>query len=578
MDDLESVLATTVELLRAGGNVEAANLVQQAEGRIEQTGHDNWNGGTSLWTIFLPITPEHYAKLGEKRADFESAINQAVNAVIGEQKNDWYSISITPRRVMRGDRSRGVAGITAATRRNIIDGLKIEGVHWSGQLDEIVFLRRIWDLKSLPSGDPRFPDAEGDIWQHTVNNEDWESDWLYGDSRFDLLNCPSDTFLKFLSESVHPVVRPDQEQVRRVVDHFNDQLRRDGYELYAAEHIAGRPRYAGRQLSRQAIAAVPAANRSATTASSEAKEKLMYNLLMVASLGHWDNGEAEFDLGRFLEYTAAPIKARFTPLDDDCVAALMGMPALFAYEAQCAQPARVGRITRIRHRTNALALCFEFDPAIPPIPHETVSRLAKALDCDGWEQNRTHWAIKDVDLLQVLATAGVPGTTSRGEEVARLALGMPAFDLMAPRSRVFVVHGRDDKAKLAVARFLERIGIEALILHEQPNAGRTLIVKFQQVAAGADFAVVLVTPDDVGGLDEHALKRRARQNVIFELGFFIGKLGPEKVCALVGENVEKPSDFDGVVYVSLASGDGWKLELARELKAAGIRFSVAQVF
>lgn len=578
MDDLESVLATTVELLRAGGNVEAANLMQQAEGRIEQTGHDNWNGGTSLWTIFLPITPERYAKLGDKRADFESAINQVVNAVIGEQANDWYSISITPQRVTRGDRSRGTVGVTAATRRNIIDGLQIEGIHWSGQLDEIAFLRRIWNLKSLPSGDPRFPDAEGDIWQHTVNNEDWENDWLYGDSRFDLINCPTDIFLKFLSESVHPLVRPDQDQARRGVEHFNDQLRRDGYELYAAEHIAGRPRYASRPISGPAIAVAPIATRSVATVSNEATGRPMYNLLMVASSGHWDTGEAEFDLGRFLEYTAAPIKARFTPLDDERVAALMNMPALFAYETQCTQPARVGRITRVRHRTNALALNFEFDPAIPPIPHETVNRLAKALDCDGWEQNRTHWAIKDVDLLQVLAKDGVPGTASRGEEVARLAMGMPAFDVTAPRSRVFVVHGRDDKAKLAVARFLERIGIEALILHEQPNAGRTLIVKFQQIAAGADFAVVLVTPDDVGGLDEHALKRRARQNVIFELGFFIGKLGPEKVCALVSENVEKPSDFDGVVYVPLASGDGWKLELARELKAAGIRFEVAKMF
>lgn len=133
--------------------------------------------------------------------------------------------------------------------------------------------------------------------------------------------------------------------------------------------------------------------------------------------------------------------------------------------------------------------------------------------------------------------------------------------------RVFVVHGREGAHRETVARFLEQLGFEAVILHEQPNKGRALITKFQEVAADIGFAIVLMTPDDIGGLRDGEQQPRARQNVIFELGFFIGALGPDRVAALVSSQVERPSDFDGVVYIPL---DGeWRLPLCRELRAAG---------
>jgi predicted nucleotide-binding protein len=135
-----------------------------------------------------------------------------------------------------------------------------------------------------------------------------------------------------------------------------------------------------------------------------------------------------------------------------------------------------------------------------------------------------------------------------------------------PRA-VFIVHGHDEASRETVARFLEKIGFRAVILHEQANKGRTLITKFKDEAAGIGFAVVLMTPDDVGSAAGDNLKPRARQNVIFELGFFIGALGPERVAALVAGDVELPSDYDGVVYISL-EGD-WRTRLARELQAAG---------
>lgn len=136
------------------------------------------------------------------------------------------------------------------------------------------------------------------------------------------------------------------------------------------------------------------------------------------------------------------------------------------------------------------------------------------------------------------------------------------------RRKVFIVHGHDPGPREAVARFLERIDFEPVILHERPNKGRTIITKFQQEAADVGFAVVLMTPDDPG-LKGEGSPGRSRQNVVFELGFFIGVLGPERVAAVVKGDVEKPSDFDGVMYIQFDSGDGWKLTLARELEAAG---------
>lgn len=149
---------------------------------------------------------------------------------------------------------------------------------------------------------------------------------------------------------------------------------------------------------------------------------------------------------------------------------------------------------------------------------------------------------------------------------------------MAVDSRkVFVVHGRDSASKTEVARFLERLELVPIILHERPNAGRTLITKFQEESADVAFAVVLMTPDDMGGLREGPQSFRARQNVIFELGFFIGKLGPDRVCALVQGDLEKPSDFDAVVYIPFGETSDWKTLLVRELHHAKVPFDASLI-
>jgi len=134
---------------------------------------------------------------------------------------------------------------------------------------------------------------------------------------------------------------------------------------------------------------------------------------------------------------------------------------------------------------------------------------------------------------------------------------------------VFIVHGHDSLAKAEVARVIERAGLNAVILHEQPNAGRTIIEKFEGHGGSAGFAVVLLTPDDVGGPDREQLRPRARQNVIGEMFWFAGKLGRQRVCALKKGDVEMPSDFAGVGYTEMDDRGAWKTELLRELDAAG---------
>lgn len=146
--------------------------------------------------------------------------------------------------------------------------------------------------------------------------------------------------------------------------------------------------------------------------------------------------------------------------------------------------------------------------------------------------------------------------------------------------KVFVVHGHDDLAKTSVAKFIEKMGLEAIILHEQPNNGKTIIEKFEANAADVSFAVVLLTPDDVAApsANPDASRFRARQNVILELGYFCGALGRDRVCVLYKGEVEIPSDYLGVIYTPFDDAGAWHLQLAKEMKGAGIHIDFNKVF
>jgi predicted nucleotide-binding protein len=134
---------------------------------------------------------------------------------------------------------------------------------------------------------------------------------------------------------------------------------------------------------------------------------------------------------------------------------------------------------------------------------------------------------------------------------------------------IFIVYGHNIAVQQSVARTLEKLGLNPIILHEQPNAGKTIIEKFE-LYSNVGFAIILLTDDDEGKSKiEIDLKSRARQNVVLELGYFIGLLGRNRVLPLYSEGVELPSDIHGLLYVPIDRAGTWKFALVRELKAAG---------
>lgn len=152
--------------------------------------------------------------------------------------------------------------ISKKTRQNIIDRLNIENITWSGRLDEVDFLSRFYNLGELPSHDYRYEDAAGDIYQHRINNYDWEDDWVFGDSRFGLYES-DEKFLSFLCEMIHPVVRSD-EDAKHILKIFNEELKEDSFEITERSKISGRPLYAPRQLSSIDISQITDVKKIAT--------------------------------------------------------------------------------------------------------------------------------------------------------------------------------------------------------------------------------------------------------------------------------------------------------------------------
>ncbi len=140
--------------------------------------------------------------------------------------------------------------------------------------------------------------------------------------------------------------------------------------------------------------------------------------------------------------------------------------------------------------------------------------------------------------------------------------------------RVFIVHGHDGELKIDLARLLEKLEFEPIILHEQPDKGETIFSKLRDEMSDVGFAFIILSPDDIGGVASRAeeLQARARQNVVFEHGLFCGQLGPSRICAIRKGDVEIPSDLHGVLYKTLPIGGNIgsiAFDIVKELRAAG---------
>lgn len=138
-------------------------------------------------------------------------------------------------------------------------------------------------------------------------------------------------------------------------------------------------------------------------------------------------------------------------------------------------------------------------------------------------------------------------------------------------NNIFIVHGQNESIKNNVARFVEKLHLNPIILHEQASSGKTIIEKIESYS-NVEFGIILYSSSDEGrkANSNEELKKRARQNVIFEHGYLIGKIGRNKVCALIENGVEIPNDLSGVVYVEIDNKNAWKYELAKEMKSAGL--------
>jgi predicted nucleotide-binding protein len=323
----------------------------------------------------------------------------------------------------------------------------------------------------------------------------------------------------------------------------------------------------------------------------------MYNLLMAGSGDYWEGRRVtEIEWSRFLEHTQKGVAEPFKERDSVDASKLIAFAALFLPEfaktadaggaAEERQFAYIGRIIEVRLRNNEIQFKYEFDDKYSPIPISKIRDLAWDLDINlkGGENYRMHWALKDVDLIETLARGGainqsLPVDPAIADELKGLASGGMVPANKSTKASVFIVHGREDGIKNEVARWISQIGMNEVVLHEQPNQGRTIISKFSDMAAIVDYAIVIVTPDDIGGLAEAQLAPRARQNVIFEFGFFIGALGPTRVAVLLSdERIERPSDYDGVVYTAYDRAGAWKLALAREFRELGLPFDPMRAF
>lgn len=146
------------------------------------------------------------------------------------------------------------------------------------------------------------------------------------------------------------------------------------------------------------------------------------------------------------------------------------------------------------------------------------------------------------------------------------------------KNKVFIVHGHDDLAKEQVARFISQVGLVPIILHEQASSSATIIEKIEKYADQVCFAIVIYSPCDQGSIaGASELSLRARQNVVFEHGYFIAKLSRKNVTAIVKGNIEKPNDISGVVYETFDDSGAWKFKLAKEMKASGCKIDMNDI-
>ena len=228
----EDLIETIGRMLNTKANYEAATLLRRCRARFEETGYDNWNGGTYTFTLYVQVSPETFVLLDKRIELLQKQISEALSAAVKQMSRDWFSVEIVPLVVgLPGRPDLQGCPVSKRVRRAVMSIFQQGRIDWNGCLDPVEFLSPLFQLDKLPSTDSRFKDAAGDIWQHCVNNpEDWPADWVFTDGRLNLLNGPDATFLAFVERSVHPSVRAPK-VAKELVQKMNRELQRDGWHL-----------------------------------------------------------------------------------------------------------------------------------------------------------------------------------------------------------------------------------------------------------------------------------------------------------------------------------------------------------
>ncbi|WP_269540322.1 nucleotide-binding protein [Cerasicoccus fimbriatus] len=298
----------------------------------------------------------------------------------------------------------------------------------------------------------------------------------------------------------------------------------------------------------------------------------MYNLLVAYGNDYWEKSPATIPKERFLEYTDEITKDRFKKLTQELIDEIKEFPTLFMCEGE-KSPTIIGRITDIKVREAELRIYFEESEHLSRIETGLIAEHATALDIYDFEMNRTHWAIKDEDLYHELTRANIISKEQLSQENQESGSQIenipPEVGNKFNNDQIFIVHGHEDLAKNDVKNFVTSLEKEPIILHLQASGGMTIIEKIDYYS-NVGFAIVLYTECDVGAKrNSLVFKRRARQNVVFEHGYLIGKIGRSRVVALVKGDVETPNDVSGVVYVKMDKEENWKVEIKKELLSCG---------
>ena len=287
--EVEAALPTVVDMLRLRGEEDALSVLTQAEIELEETGYDNWDGGTATWTAYLRVLPSVFLAVESDAQQITDVIRSDLERVLGPGASFWVSVEIGVRRVVPGGVGVPTGLIGRDIRAAVLDEMRARQTVWYGALDDVRFLERLFDLSAMPSFDSRYQNAAQDIHQHCVNNDDWPLDWVYSDDRFNLYTLAQQKFLEFIAEVLHPIVRTEVTEQTELATAFNGHLRRAGWELVEDIVIHGRPTYVP---ERRTHVLGNAAQRIKAVAASLSSEHFYEDLRRLERVGDSEPGEA----------------------------------------------------------------------------------------------------------------------------------------------------------------------------------------------------------------------------------------------------------------------------------------------